>query len=375
MMMNFSDNPKLNFEPLGSDDSFNLDEALNFKVVQRPLAEQGSEYDEIIELTEQVRIVDCKCPKCSGITEIDLAEMPEAGSVFSCSFCGKLIHVQRESCVCRARRKAYEIHCASCGSQLDHHAHCHSCGIISPDYFVTANPDDVRRKAIAGYFSRTWTAIKSANISLHSVSRNTIPLSEHYHPDFVPHATAPSSLLSRKTLLSLTCLLLLSILIAAGSFAYKSYVAGQVFAQNYFQALYCIKTGVDLNIKTATALVAEWEASSASGRSFSPGIGNKDVIKSEKLRSEIDKYMQKTHKPPARFAKEGENLLKIHRVYLDSENLFSSKPKSLQDFGNSLAAINKNMILVSKVLKSELSGPLKDELEHARLKYRGLKDF
>lgn len=374
--MNLTDNSK--FVPLKSKDSFTMADEFEFNIEHKRSDMFNSLDDEIIDLTEQVRIMDCQCPHCSERVEVDLAAMPESGFEISCSFCNTRMQIQRESCVCRARRRSHEINCVNCGNSLDHHAHCHSCGVISPDYFVTVNPHDARRKARKKYFHDKLDALKALNLSLTPALKGNdhASASEQYHPKRIESATAASSMLwLKKTALIVTCLIISVGLISAGVFAYNSYKSEQAFAQNYCQTLYCIKIGVDTNVKAWTLLKSEWEAASASGKPFSPVIGNKDVIKLNKLRSEIDTFMQKVSKPPKRFLKSSGSLIVLHKVYLNSEALMQAKPGSPQELGNSLETINKNMIAASQELKSSLTGSLKNELENAKLKYRGLKDF
>lgn len=371
--MNLTDNS--NFVPVKSKDSFTMSDEFEFNIEHKRSDMFNPLDDEIIDLTEQVRIMDCHCPHCSERVEVDLAAMPESGFEISCSFCNTQMQIQRESCVCRARRKSHEISCANCGNSLDHHAHCHSCGVISPDYFVTVNPQDARRKARKKYFHDKLDALKSLNLSL-TPANDHVSASEQYHPKRIESATDASSMLwLKKTVLIVTCLIISIGLISAGVFAYNSYKSEQAFAQNYCQTLYCIKIGVDTNVKALTLMKSEWEAALASGKPFSPSIGSKDQIKATKLRNEIDAFMQKVGKPPKRFLKSSESMTELHKVYLSSETLTQSRPGSPQELGSSLEVVNKKMTLATKELKSSLSGPLIKELETAKLKYRGLKDF
>ena len=332
----------------------------------------------IIDLSESVKVITCICPKCAEKTDVDLTQLPENGCVITCSSCNKKIQIVRESGACRAKRRSYEIYCADCGSPLDQHAHCISCGKLYPDYFVTVNPDDVRSKARKAFFYNKWAAIRGLKISfkIPAFSRSQA-VTHGYSPTrkIIRPSYGTSSLLSRKSAILSAFLIGAVVLIASGVFAYNSHKSGQIYAQNYIKALYCVKTGVDANLKTCSSLKADWGTASASGKSFYPSINNKDEMMSIKLRGEVDKYMQKLVEPPNKFLQAYENLKKVHKVYLDSDALMQSKPGSLQQFSNSIDGITKNMGLASRDLKANLPESLKEELEVAKLKYRGLKDF
>jgi hypothetical protein len=334
--------------------------------------------NEIVDLTELNRLMECICPKCGEKTELDLALMPENGFVIACSSCNKKIHIIRESCACRAKRKSYEINCANCGKLLDQQPHCQSCGKIFPDYFVTFNQDDARRKARNEFFCNKWAAIRDMEISFRPAFKGEAydaalgysPVRKHFDT-----STGRSALFSRRFAVIVTTLIVMCALVAAGLFAFDYHKSGLNYAENYIKALYCIKTGIDSNVKSGTSLKTEWESATASGKSFSPRISNYDETKSVKLESEIDKYMQKLSKPPKGFSRANESLTKIHNIYLESEALVRSRPTTLQELNISLENLNKQMRLASQDLKSDLPDSLKKEMEQAKLKYRGMKDF
>lgn len=374
--MNQNDNSKIYNGPAAADDFFTISEDTTFSF-------DDSQDDEFVELDEEIidqdepgRRMACVCPKCAGKTDIDLTQVSENGFVISCSSCRKQIHIIRESCACRAKRKSFEINCVYCGKQLAQHAHCHTCGKLFPDYFVCVNPDDVRRKARSDFFSSKLAAIKDLRFSLKpsfdSPSRDDAAV---YSPArrSVSAVSGASSVFSRKFAVLSTVLVVAIALIAASVIAYNSYKSGQVYAETYFKALYCIKTGFDTNLTNCTSLKTQWESTPGQGPSNSSG--NKDDAKSLKLRSDIDKYMLMLSEPPKKYLQANANLTKIHKIYLDSEMLLASKPTSPQQFGGSIDSLNKNMSQASQELKSNLPEELQQELVTAKLKYRGLKDF
>ncbi|MDD2899688.1 MAG: hypothetical protein PHI31_13365, partial [Desulfuromonadaceae bacterium] len=163
--MNINDNSPFDFEAPKTDDTFTVsDEAdFNFDLLQ-PVSD-GETVDDRVDPPAQNRVMLCVCPKCAEKNEVDLAQMPEQMFAITCANCSQQMHVIRESCACRAKRKSLEINCANCGGLLDHHAHCHSCGKSFPDFFVTVNPDEARSKSRKEFFKRTWAAVTDLNVS------------------------------------------------------------------------------------------------------------------------------------------------------------------------------------------------------------------
>ncbi len=376
---NATDGSPFSFDQPKTDDTFSLGEESDFDF-DTPESSNFEELDENANLNETivlqhdlVRTMDCICPKCTEKTEVDLALMPEDGFVINCSSCNKQINIVRESSVSRANRKSYTINCANCGKSLDPKPHCHSCGLIFPDYFLIFDPSVARKKVRNNLFSK----IKEIDFSFNKSSNTNSQSSSGYSPQSkaTDSTTTKSRTVSRKHTLPAIIFIVLLTLIGGGIFAYKSYTSGVVYAENYFKALYCIKTGVETNISECTILKTEWESASTSGRSFTPTVGHKDEAKSAKLHGDIDKYMQKLNEPPRRFAQANENLKKIHKIYLDAEAIAQSKPNSILELASSVDELSKRMSQATEELKSNLPAALNEELKKVRLKYRGMKDF
>ena len=375
--MSQNDISKPVIKPLNAEDPFAFDE-MEFGFGQPPGADTVPLAEEVAELANAVWHMDFVCTKCAERTGVDFDAAPKNNFVTICSSCSKQVHVIRESCACRAKRKSFEIACATCGKLLDSHAHCSSCGELFPDYFVAIDPVAARQKNRSESFSRAWSAIKDLNISFnpsfdHSTSDHTIG---QYTPTRAVSESTGTSRASTRSLVIRVVLLAAAIaLIVAGKFGYEAYKSGQAYADNYIKALYCIKSGVDMNLKTCSAAKAEWEAANASGLKFSPRFSNKDEDTSVKLRGNIDKYLHNINSPPKKFLQTNGNLLEVHKIYLASEALVQAEPGSLKGLTNSIEDINKKMAVASQNLKSTLPDSLKNELASAKLKYRGLKDF
>ncbi len=374
--MSHNDTSKSNIKHSNSDDPFAFDD-VDFGFGESPTDDIITLDEEVSDSDEDVWHMDCLCTKCAGKSGVDFDVAPNNDFVTTCPSCSNQVHVVRESHACRAKRKPFEIACARCGSQLDNHAHCPACGELFPDYFVAIDPVAVRKKARSESYSRIWGSIKELNFSFspsfdRSASDRTIG---QYTP--VSDSSAPGSSSTTFRAIAIRAVLLIAAiaLIVAGKFSYDSYKAGQLYAENYVKALYCIKTGVDTNLTTCSAAKAEWEAATRSGLSYTPRTSTKYEAKSAKLHGEVDKYLQKINDPPKKFLQANGILLEIHKIYLASEALVQTKPASLQGLNDSIEGLAKNMDQASQKLKSTLPDSLKAELATAKLKYRGMKDF
>ena len=375
--MSHNDISKSVIKPLHAEDPFAFEE-MEFSFVQSPAVDTAPLAEEVAALDNATWHMDFVCTKCAEKNGVDFDAAPEKGFVTVCSSCSKQVHVIRESCACRAKRKSFEIACATCGKLLDSQAHCSSCGELFPDYFVAIDPVAARQKTRSESFSRAWSAIKDLNISFNPSFNRSTP--DHTVGQYTPtravsESTGTSRASTRALVIRVVLLVAAIALVVAGKFAYEEYKSGQAYADNYIKALYCIKSGVDMNLKTCSAAKAEWEAANVSGLKFSPRISNKDEAKSVKLRGEIDKYLRTINNPPKKFLQTNGNLLEVHKIYLASEALVQAEQGSLKGLTNSIEDINKKMSVASQNLKSTLPDSLKTELANAKLKYRGFKDF
>jgi hypothetical protein len=390
--MNKNENSPFDFEQLGSvdqpddNDLFSLENSSEFI----PSGDFGFDIDppdtdELVQPDEQVadqytssRVMECICPKCTEITEVNLALMPDKGFVVACSSCSKQMYVIRESSARRARRKSHEINCVNCGKVLDQHAHCYSCGTQFPDFFVTFNPEDARRKSRSDFFSQKLAAIKNLNFSLKpNLAKSSHGSTLAYSP--VRHSTktlsTKSSATTRRYLVFAVSIIAAIAIVAGGIFAYNSSKSEQMYAENYFKTLYCLKVGIDSNIAVSTSVKTEWESALKAGTKFTPGISSKAETDAANLRSTIDKYMQKTGEPAKKFAQIHNSLLTIHNIYMESESLLQSRPNSLQGLTTSVDSISKKMRAATAEFKSNIPESFKKELETTKLKYRDMKDF
>jgi len=372
--MNTFDKSPFDFDDPKTGDSSPSTEELDFNFEQLQPVDVVSVDEVSADLTVHNRHMMCVCPTCAAKTEVDLAQMPEQMFVITCANCTKQIHVIRESSACRAKRQSFEINCAHCGKLLDHHAHCTSCGKPFPDFLVTVDPEKARSESRKILFKKIWSAIADLNVSFNSSFNSTHhDAASGYSPTRT--TSGDSTLLSRRFLVLALNIIVAIALSAGGVYAYKSYKAGQMFVENYIKALYCINTGVDSNLTKSILNKTEWELAMASGRSFYPISNANDETDAVKLHTEIDKYMLLINEPPKKFSQAQSNLKEIHKIYVDTEKLAQSKPSSLRELSSAIETFDKKMNQASQELKSNLPGTLKQELERAKLKYRGLKDF
>jgi len=106
--VNPNDTSIFDIEPTKAEDPFAISEDSEFNF-DTPHSNDSIDLNDLNEETADPakpgRRMSCICPTCAEKTEVDLAQVSENGFVTTCSSCSKQIHIIRESCACRAKRK------------------------------------------------------------------------------------------------------------------------------------------------------------------------------------------------------------------------------------------------------------------------------
>ncbi|HIJ82015.1 MAG TPA: hypothetical protein HPP76_09945 [Desulfuromonadales bacterium] len=359
----------------GSKDHFTFEDELGFNLDQPKPDSLIQADDKPADTIEPLKIIECVCPKCKGKNEIELDLIPEDGLKIACSTCNKKIQIIKESCACRAMRRSNEINCSNCGRPLDRHYYCLSCGVIFPDYFVAIDPDDVRRKSQTEYFNNIWTSIADLKFSSATSQDSSKKITYDYTSSSKSDGTGIKKLFARKVVLSLVALVIAIALISTGVYAYNAYQLSKQYAENYFKALYCMKTGIETNLGVCEATRVEWEAALQAGRNYIPSMSSRNEVKSSKLHGEIDNLLKKMADPPAKFVHANTRLLEVNKIYTDTELIMQTPPVTVQDLNKTAEILASKMQKASQELKASIPNELKPELEIAKQKYRGMKDF
>jgi hypothetical protein len=304
----------------------------------------------------------CTCPKCKAEIQLDLPPLTEEGTSSPCPECKTRLHVYNESFAARALRKVGEISCLKCGNELGHSIHCPSCGVLYPDYFVVSIG---RRRVRKVKTIREFRASKAGRSELVAPRPGAAPLSAAQKP-----GTNTS-----KILLITVSLVVLAIVVSLGIRAYQQHNAESQYTANYFRALYCIKTAADRSLKTCAKISVDWKGNLDAGRNVDPHISVQDEADLNKVRGEIEKYMQKLNPPPGKFITANEKLANLNGVYTKLHSLAIAPSGSLQSFTESASKLDSEYKKAAQELKASLPEKLAEELNKAKVKYKGLRDL
>jgi hypothetical protein len=164
-------------------------------------------------------------------------------------------------------------------------------------------------------------------------------------------------------------------LIALGVNFYLHAKAKKQYAESYVMALYGIKTGTELGFKLCGKIATEWAAKNSSGQSVPPLITIDEENQLNNMMTQTDKYLKKLNDPPAVFADSNERLLKLNGLFVKLHAVALKPSGSITGFVDLTQKTGNEISAASADLKKNLPAELSEELEIAKTKYRGLKDF
>lgn len=300
----------------------------------------------------------CSCPKCNANIQVDLPHIPENGIATPCPECNSRFWTNKESFACRALKKEGKLYCAQCSNELNHQIVCPTCGVLFPDFCVVQTSKPVKRQlkkpGIAVSFSLRPAQQKIPGIS----------------------TSGKTSSKSRKSLVTIVSLLMLVVVLSALiGVAYNKRKAEQEFSRYYVLAVYGIKTGTDLDLNQCAKLAADWKTKMNAGQNFQPSISPVDESRLNKVKVEIDNVMQRLNKPPKKFIAANANLAKLYGSYAQLHSLTLAPPSSLAGFTDSAAKSENDFRQAVQGFKAVLPTELSAEIDKAKAKYKGLRDF
>lgn len=305
----------------------------------------------------------CSCPKCHAQVEVDLSKIPESGTFIPCPECKSRFWVNKETYARRALIKEGRIYCDICGKELDHKIVCSACGVMYPDYYlVQASRPPLRQVEKLDLFSLSFT-LK--------------PATPTYSYAYTTYTGAKkSSEKSPKVFLKRVGLLALVALLAVGmAYLYHINKVEKQYAKNYMRALYTIKTGTDLSLNTCAKISAEWKTKMDAGQSFVPRISEGDESRLNTVKTATDNFMQKLNETPKKYIDSKEKLTNLYGVYTKVHTLAVAPSGSLPGFTGLTSKSQGDFNVAVKELKGSLPTKLAEELQIARVKYKGLKDI
>ena len=272
--------------------------------------------DESAEMYDSFKIMSCICPVCGEKTEVDFSIIPPNGLETNCTSCNAPLLIRKSTFAQKEKNRVKNANCASCGNMLKDHQQCDSCGAVFPDYYEALKSDRKQPGPVSTKFS-------SASIAL----------------------------------------IIVLLLITAGLYFYNYLQMRDQYIDNYFKALHAIKSGIDLNLKVSL------------NQPVTTRINSTDEAKINRIRTESARRLKEIGKPPVGLKQANEKLVSLYKVYLETDALITSPPKTSKDLSDLIDKLTKNSADSEKELKASFPDSLKTGLENARLKYKGLKDF
>ena len=299
----------------------------------------------------------CSCPKCAADIQVDLANIPADGAYTPCPECKSRFWVNRESYARRALRKDGALYCDKCSKELTHAIVCTDCGCMYPDYWLVQAAKPVKRKLEKAEFSLSFSPKPARQTQIYTYTQQT-----------------PQK--SLKSLLVGVFLLVLVVSLAvAGIAAFRNMQAEKRYAKYFIVALYEIKGGADRGLEQCAKITTDWKAKMDAGQSFFAHLSPDDEARSSKLKDEIDTVMQQLNKPPQKFSKVNESIVKLYGAYASLYSLTLAPPGNLQSFTDRVGKSQNDYKLAIQELKANLPGDLSEKIAKAKTKYKSLQDL
>ena len=312
----------------------------------------------------------CTCPKCHQKIELDLPEVSEAGTAAACPSCNARFTVFRESFGGRALRKASEISCAACGSELGAEMHCTSCGAQFPDYLVISLGRKRSRRETKKVKLKTSPFPKREGTTAQLPS-----LGMSMSPDGAAKAHPVAAAGSRypKPVVLTVALLVVLALVAGGSMFYLKNKQEKSYAKNFVLATYCLQAGYDRSLKACARIATEWKAKTEAGQPYQARASMDDERELGIIGSKFESALGKLATPPEKFAACGENLNRLQAIYAKAHALILAPGTSMQGFTDAVAKLNGDYKLAAKGYSTGLPSEIKSELSSTSLKFKTLR--
>lgn len=298
----------------------------------------------------------CSCPKCAAYIEVDLTNIPEDGTYTPCPECKSRFWINRESYARRALKREGKLYCDKCGNELFHAIVCKACGVTYPDYYLIQAVKPAKRQ------------VEKAQFTL-SFSRKPTQTQIYTYAQVSPQKSL------RSLVIGVGLLMLVIFLAVAGTAAYRNMQAEKSYKRYFVLALYEIKSGTDKGLEQCAKISSDWKAKMDAGQKSIPRLAPDEETKSSKLRDEIDAVMQRLSKPPKKFSKINESVAKLYGVYASLYSLTLTPPADLQLFTEKADKVANDYKQAVQGLKADMPPELSAEVEKAKTKYKGLRDF
>jgi hypothetical protein len=299
------------------------------------------------------------CPKCQAENEVDLSRLPDNGTAQNCSECQSKFWTIKEPFALRAYKKQGDIFCGDCGEKLEASIICQNCGALFPDYHIVQIVKPVPRKTAA------TSSLKLSGIKIRRVQAPPLKIAEPATP------SAKTSHASNKPFLIKASMAFLAVLLVAflGS-VYQAKKLESAYSKDYIFALYGIKTGTDMSLKTCSE-ISERIRNPIPGQS---GISQKEVARLNAAKAEIDQVLSRLQSVPDKYSNPHDRLLHLYASY---EKLLSFtvsyEPQNAGDFTGSVTKLETDFLQKAQALKAGLPEGLSKKLKASVVKYKNLE--
>lgn len=141
------------------------------------------------------------------------------------------------------------------------------------------------------------------------------------------------------------------------------------YAHNYIQALYVIKSGMNLGEMVCNGTFNAWRGVESSAAPEAGKLGPQAAADLASVKAEIDKIMGKLGAPSAEYSKAARILQKLYAIYEKMNSMIINPPGSLSRHETEIVAAREEFSREIEDLKANLPAPLAEELKKAGKKY------
>lgn len=175
-----------------------------------------------------------------------------------------------------------------------------------------------------------------------------------------------ASLRARVTALGVISLLLISLVV--GIVQNRSNVRRE-YAHNYIQALYVIKSGMNLGEMVCKGTFNAWRGVESSAAPEASGIGPQARADLDSVKTAINKIMGELGAPSVEYSKAARILQKLYAIYEKMNSMIINSTGSLSRHESEIAAAREEFTREIDNLKANFPAPLAEELKKAGKKY------
>lgn len=172
----------------------------------------------------------------------------------------------------------------------------------------------------------------------------------------------------RVRVIALCVMFLLLITLAAGIVQYRSYVRRQ-YAHNYVQALYVIKSGMNLGEMICNGTFNAWRGVKSPAVPEASGIDPQALADLQSVKAAINKIMGELGTPSVEFSQVAQILQKLYALYEKTNSMVINSSDSLSRHETEMVAAREEFSREIGKLKANLPAPLAEELKKAGQKY------